>query len=644
MAETFDDSTKFDSVLRLARKTIEQFDTSKFLKSAKEAETCKLRGNGLIKSGDTQAAIKAYNEAIVHCPTESSAMALLVANRSLALFQLNKFRDCLDDIQLAIKHGYPDELSAKLLKRQKACSEKLQTADGHQDELEKRSKPELVKGSIQVVKCESKGGGRGVLTTRKVLAGELLLAEKAFTSTVLAEHLHRMCHNCMAIIHNQRPFPCRKCVQVRYCGLECEVSSWKDYHSLECGYLDLLETMDSRMFSPKMVLKMITRHGGLSVLKSSPTTRDGLDFGSGYSGFCDLAEHKQDPFDYNRIAIFIVAFLSSQSSSTWSRNELISYRNIIVQHIRRCQVNSMHFHERFINCGETDAEKASGLEYLEERRTGCGLFLAMAMTNHSCDPNAKAAFFDGDIVNLIAIKDIDEGEELSISYGMFYKWHTFSERQSMLRQSYFFECQCPSCIDQLEPTVNAYKCSKCSGPVIMLDEIPKCLDCKQVNTLDVAVISEQLSEVSRLVPISAKCLEEQSEKKLLIGEKLLVDAHSKLKKVLFKHNTQIAITLDMLAVFNKKLKRNREAINHASEFLELTKINFDEDVYMFNATLKLLDCYILALIAEDPESVIRANTRSTLAAAEQQLLRLVPSSTDVAAHYTQLFREIERML
>ena len=152
---------------------------------------------------------------------------------------------------------------------------------------------------------------------------------------------------------------------------------------------------------------------------------------------------------------------------------LYNFRHLLSQHIRRCQVNSMHITYRTIEYDSSNLPVASNdiLPHLVEHKIGCGLFMATAMINHSCDPNGKVSKFNGKNLHLLSTKLIDPSREVTISYGLFYKYHSFNYRQSELSNNYYFKCQCKPCLEQSEPTFNAFKCTKCDGPVIEMDKV-----------------------------------------------------------------------------------------------------------------------------------------------------------------------------
>lgn len=82
---------------------------------------------------------------------------------------------------------------------------------------------------------------------------------------------------------------------------------------------------------------------------------------------------------------------------------------------------------------------------------GSGLYKVQSKINHSCVPNAQSTFpYSNDVVVLKALKEIQPGEEICISYldecQLERSRHT---RQAILKENYLFVCNCPRCLEQI---------------------------------------------------------------------------------------------------------------------------------------------------------------------------------------------------
>ena len=73
---------------------------------------------------------------------------------------------------------------------------------------------------------------------------------------------------------------------------------------------------------------------------------------------------------------------------------------------------------------------------------GCAVSAHMGFTNHDCAPNCAAAIRGGRVA-LTALRDLADGDELTISYVE--PRLPYYERRRVLRDSYGFDCDCDRC-------------------------------------------------------------------------------------------------------------------------------------------------------------------------------------------------------
>ncbi|XP_060609918.2 histone-lysine N-methyltransferase SMYD3 isoform X2 [Anolis sagrei] len=99
----------------------------------------------------------------------------------------------------------------------------------------------------------------------------------------------------------------------------------------------------------------------------------------------------------------------------------------------------------------------------EMQGVGVGLYPSMSLLNNSCDPNCVIVF-EGPQLHLRSIREIQEGEELTICYVE--TMMPTPERQEHLKRQYCFECDCPMCCtkskdaDMLAGNEQAWKAAK----------------------------------------------------------------------------------------------------------------------------------------------------------------------------------------
>lgn len=119
---------------------------------------------------------------------------------------------------------------------------------------------------------------------------------------------------------------------------------------------------------------------------------------------------------------------------------------------------------------------------------GVAVYDKASYFNHSCNPNAVVLFGSGgdrlvgpEVITVKAIRDIDVGQEVFISYGPLYSRHAASDRQRICRGIWGFTCRCEACEDPVSfpLLINAFNCISrdgCSFPIQWDDAA--CQKCK----------------------------------------------------------------------------------------------------------------------------------------------------------------------
>lgn len=78
------------------------------------------------------------------------------------------------------------------------------------------------------------------------------------------------------------------------------------------------------------------------------------------------------------------------------------------------QVSTNAFAVSSLRC--SGASVGGHVRPLTHAKVAVGIYLAAAMLNHSCTPNALASFHGGEM-RVVATRAIEEGEPVTISYG-----------------------------------------------------------------------------------------------------------------------------------------------------------------------------------------------------------------------------------
>lgn len=106
----------------------------------------------------------------------------------------------------------------------------------------------------------------------------------------------------------------------------------------------------------------------------------------------------------------------------------------------------LHVPASFANAGAWSRSVAQVISNGFRSPDGAMLLLQDAsLFNHSCRPNAAVGNPGGDKVQVRAIRNVKEGQELCICYDSALFWLPTERRRPELRRRWGFECGCPRC-------------------------------------------------------------------------------------------------------------------------------------------------------------------------------------------------------
>lgn len=122
------------------------------------------------------------------------------------------------------------------------------------------------------------------------------------------------------------------------------------------------------------------------------------------------------------------------------------------------------------------------VETLSEVRVGTVLLPTASLVNHSCSPNSVFRF-NGSKVRVCATKHVNEGEEISTSYGAHVGRIKTAQRKQELRERYFFDCRCEACggsnpnLLLAEAAVEGLSCQRCDTGALVGETGDSCYVC-----------------------------------------------------------------------------------------------------------------------------------------------------------------------
>ena len=124
-----------------------------------------------------------------------------------------------------------------------------------------------------------------------------------------------------------------------------------------------------------------------------------------------------------------------------------------------------------------------------------GLYLGLSAVDHACQPNANVVF-KGRTAELRAMQPLADFSSCRISY--IAEMLPTPDRQRMLREQYYFSCDCPYCAVEVsagsQPASGLLRCTGCSVPV-PYQQTRVCQRC--ARRVDDAAV-EKYSEVMRV--------------------------------------------------------------------------------------------------------------------------------------------------
>jgi len=228
----------------------------------------------------------------------------------------------------------------------------------------------------------------------------------------------RSCHKCHKTVTGKRKLSkCSICHSITYCGQECQKKDW---------------TRHSQFCIPVMVTEIPGKGKGLVASK---------DFKKGQVLFQDTAAITiHAPCD-----IIPLKELKEQVSNMSEEQKTKFYQLTPKGCLNPAQLADA-FRENCLQ--ELDIFYSNCLD----EETGAAdkrlLFVSSSFLNHSCSPNVllegnnenSDSFHE---VNIIAIKDISKGEEVTECYKKGFM--TSSEMKTMLHEDFLFDCKCGVC-------------------------------------------------------------------------------------------------------------------------------------------------------------------------------------------------------
>jgi len=280
--------------------------------------------------------------------------------------------------------------------------------------------------------------GRAMTAKEDIEAGQVIYSCRPYVAVVTDSMLESFCHECFETIN--RHVWCKSCKMSWYCSESCMTSHASHQHTpAMCSALQkLYHTSRDDTAIARLVL------GVLSQRRRELTE----GYANGETTYDDVLRLLSHVTVMTSEALSDVKALMRSLAPLLSDDLKLSSDDALFELISRVKCNH------------------HGLDDLNNRRYGLGVFPRACFFNHCCRPNATYTI-DGGILYVRAMCAISPGSEICLSYTDMYQ--VKAVRQQNLKETYFFECNCERCREPAEVSQDKYlggfRCpiSKCPG-------------------------------------------------------------------------------------------------------------------------------------------------------------------------------------
>ncbi|KAM4726042.1 SET and MYND domain-containing protein 4 [Anableps anableps] len=463
LKKTFTSVLEIDDVFKCALSLINQQDLDVVqsisagppVKDAEEAAKCREKGNSSFKARDYKAAALHYSQGICFAPQSSEQLSLCFANRSAALYHLQQYQECLDDIDRALNTGYPSHLSHKLQDRHTLCLNHLSVWEKTiKDKLNPVSNDDKCSKNLTIPSSEafrfgicpqvsvacSKEKGCHLVARKSVTAGEVILSDKPFSWVLIPgvekvkgkrgqEQVtqgemvfgteHRRCHWCLA--ETLCAVACKGCSFSRYCSAACQREAWEEHHHWECPLGADLAAMG---VMAQLAFRITLKAGIKNIQIARQTIRDEQKKSEGYNPYLTVfhllhhIEHQSASLRFLCAVTVATLYLKlskagplpaswklSDASSTTSQSSDGTKKKggdtkwsselwVVGSAVLRHMLQLRCNAQAVVTQQDTGSEN-SQVQSVEEIRIATAMFPTLSLLNHSCCPNTSLVFRTG---------------------------------------------------------------------------------------------------------------------------------------------------------------------------------------------------------------------------------------------------------
>lgn len=325
----------------------------------------------------------------------------------------------------------------------------------------------------------SKDKGTHCVAKQTIGRGDILIREQPFIRQLDRDHLKDHCSWCFAhfdLVYMDDLYFCRNEEDcnwfAQYCSPRCEQASWNAGHCIMCRFPELEWLDRNTLFALTGYIASLSHgQGSLFFLLYIEMTRT---------------------LTFIRLTDKIPGLVSNMELETESRiNKLKQQFKMVAElfYLNDKAIEKLVEIYLQIKCNTFTVKAIEDLEdygYVVSRdytNLGKAVYLSASKLNHSCDPNALVSF--GEVQNVCELKiqcikgPVKEGQEVTISYGPLATKMKKEERRKLLKDNYYFDCQCSACDETNENSPDKiYKCQICKSGKLYRQQTA-CNECGQ---------------------------------------------------------------------------------------------------------------------------------------------------------------------
>eukprot|EP00029_Vermamoeba_vermiformis_P010698 TRINITY_DN5690_c0_g1_i1.p1 TRINITY_DN5690_c0_g1~~TRINITY_DN5690_c0_g1_i1.p1 ORF type:complete len:468 (-),score=-1.10 TRINITY_DN5690_c0_g1_i1:6-1409(-) len=271
--------------------------------------------------------------------------------------------------------------------------------------------------------------GRYVIAKRDINCGEVVMSAYPYAYSASEEHKRMTCANCLQYQREQLLLiNCPSCNSVYFCSDQCR-EDYSSIHDIECDALKRIQGLPIPDYWQRTTIRLI-----FNIL-----LRKEMETNPKFASIKKIHEIKKSkPIYWGDMLLLISNYEHFDMASQWYVNELYKNTTEVLQCVREWDINAaelVHTICRLI-------ENGFGIRQSSNDCIGYGIYPVASYYNHSCAPTC-CVIQEGIELKVIAIRDIKQGEQVSISYITLAS--DTPARRDQLQIDYNFLCRCPRC-------------------------------------------------------------------------------------------------------------------------------------------------------------------------------------------------------